>query len=87
MRPTPRRAAALTPLALCIPAFAASPAARPYIAVIEKIAGAVAFYSEDGRRLSEVKVGAFPHEAALSADGKLLYVSNNGVLWMTEDKL
>jgi YVTN family beta-propeller protein len=57
----------------------------PYLAVIEKVAGAVAFYTEDGARLAEVKVGPFPHEALLSADGNLLYVSDNGVLWMTED--
>ena len=57
----------------------------PYIAVIEKVAGAVAFFSESGRQLAQVKVGPFPHEAALTPDGKLLYVSINGVLWMTED--
>jgi DNA-binding beta-propeller fold protein YncE len=66
-------------------ASAAFAAPLPYIAVIEKVAGAVAFYSEDGTRLAEVKVGPFPHEAVLSADGRLLYVSVNGVLWMTED--
>lgn len=57
----------------------------PYIAVVEKVAGAVGFYSEDGRQLGCVKVGAFPHEAALSADRRTLYVSDNGVLWMTEN--
>jgi len=60
---------------------------QPYLAVIEKVAGAVAFYSEDGKQLAQVKVGPFPHEAVLSRDGKTLYVSVNGVLWMTEDKL
>lgn len=58
---------------------------RPYAAVIEKVAGSVAFLSEDGKQVGQVKVGAFPHEAALSSDGRLLYVSVNGVLWMTED--
>lgn len=62
-------------------------AETPYIAVIEKVAGAVGFFDDGGRQLAQVKVGAFPHEAALSPDGKLLYVSVNGVLWMTEDKL
>lgn len=62
-------------------------AADPYIAVVEKVAGAVAFFSEDGKQLAQVKTGNFPHEATLSPDGKLLYVSNNGVLWMTEDSL
>jgi YVTN family beta-propeller protein len=56
----------------------------PYIAIIEKVAGAVAFYSEQGLPVGRAKVGPFPHEAAL--DGDLLYVSDNGVLWMTEDK-
>src|SRR6516225_3488283 len=62
-------------------------AEKPYLAVIEKVAGAVGFYSEKGQQLGLVKVGPFPHEAVLSPDGKLLYVSDNGVLWMTEDKL
>src|SRR4029077_8466053 len=66
---------------------AAQAADRPYLAVIEKVAGAVGFYSEDGTQLGLVKVGAFPHEAVLSRDGRFLYVSDNGVLWMTEDAL
>lgn len=61
-------------------------APRPYLAVVEKVAGAVGFYSQDGKLLAQVKVGSFPHEAALSGDGRL-YVSDNGVLWMTEDKM
>ena len=56
-----------------------------YLAVIEKVSGAVGFYTEAGRLLGEVKVGSFPHEAVLAPDGRL-YVSDNGVLWMTEDK-
>ena len=80
----------LLPSALCIAAAIqlAKPvrAADAYLAVIEKVAGAVGFFSEDGKQLAQVKIGSFPHEAALSSDG-LLYVSDNGVLWMTEDKL
>ncbi|HEV2445887.1 MAG TPA: beta-propeller fold lactonase family protein, partial [Candidatus Sulfopaludibacter sp.] len=53
--------------------------------VVEKVAGAVGFYTVDGRQLGLVKVGPFPHEAVLSADGRTLFVSVNGVLWMTED--
>jgi YVTN family beta-propeller protein len=71
-------------LLFCAPAAAAE---APYIAVIEKIAGAVGFYSESGAQLAQVKVGPFPHEAVLSPDGRYLYVSCNGVLWMTEDSL
>jgi YVTN family beta-propeller protein len=57
---------------------------QPYIAVIEKVAGKVGFFSEDGKELKQVKVGNFPHEAILSNDGKYLYVSDNGVLWMSD---
>lgn len=63
----------------------AAAAQEAYLAVIEKVAGAVGFFTEDGRQLAQVKVGNFPHEAALSVDGRYLYVSDNGVLWMTED--
>lgn len=57
---------------------------RPAFAVIEKAAGFVGFYTENGRRVGGVKVGSFPHEAVLSPDGRLLYVTDNGVLWMTD---
>ena len=63
--------------------FAQNPE-KPYIAVIEKVAGKVGFFNEDGKELKHVKVGSFPHEAVLSNDGNFLYVSDNGVLWMTD---
>jgi YVTN family beta-propeller protein len=62
-------------------------AATPAFAVIEKVAGRVGFYDTNLTRIGEVRVGAFPHEAALSPDRRTLYVSVNGVLWMTEDAL
>ena len=71
-------------VALALPIMAS---ADPYIATIEKVSGTVGFYSETGQNEGRVKVGAFPHEAVLSPDGRLLYVSNNGVLWMTEDTM
>jgi len=71
-------------LLFCLASTAWS-ADRAYLAVVEKVAGAVGFYSENGKQLGLVKVGPFPHEAVLSPDGRLLYVSDNGVLWMTED--
>jgi len=82
MTKTPAGISTALLLSLSASALAAD---RPYLAVIEKIAGAVGFYTEDGRSLAQVKVGSFPHEGALSRDGRLLYTSNNGVLWMTED--
>src|SRR5688500_6012569 len=60
-------------------------AAEPYFMAIEKVGSSVGFYTETGERIAGIKVGPFPHEATLSRDGRLLYVSNNGVLWMTED--
>ena len=59
-------------------------AGTPAMAVVEKKTGKVAFYSAAGVRLSEVKVGSFPHEMAWSPDRRLLYVTDNGLLWMTD---
>src|SRR4051812_47610953 len=67
--------------ALCATALLAQ---QPTIAVVEKKAGIVSFYSADGKRISEVKVGSFPHETAFSPDRKSLYVTDNGLLWMTD---
>lgn len=53
------------------------------LAIVEKIAGAVGFYTADGRRVGGAKVGIHPHEAVLSPDGRYLYVTDNGILWMT----
>ncbi len=65
--------------------MAATPStAAPELAVVEKKAGKVAFYAATGKRLSEVKVGTFPHEMVFSPDGRLLYVTDNGLLWMTD---
>ena len=75
-------------VALCCLAVSSLAAAeKPDIAIVEKPGGAVSFFTKDGRELARVRVGNFPHEAALSRDGRLLYVSNNGVLWMTEDAM
>jgi len=54
------------------------------LAIVEKKAGKVGFYTEEGRRFGEVQVGAYPHEMAFSPDHRLLYVSDNGMLWMTD---
>jgi len=65
---------------MVLPAFGQQPA----LAVVEKIAGQVGFYSADGKRIAGVPVGKHPHEIVRSLDGSLLYVSDNGILWMTE---
>jgi len=59
-------------------------AQQPDLAIVQKISGTVGFYTNGGRLISEVKVGKHPHEAVLSPDGKYLYVTNNGILWMTD---
>lgn len=59
-------------------------AQQPSLAVVEKKAGVVAFYSTDGKRLSDVKVGQYPHEMAFSLDRRFLYVTDNGLVWMTD---
>ncbi len=62
--------------------LAATLHAQPDLAVVEKVAGKVAFYKSTGERTSEVKVGVYPHEIVRSLDGKSLYVTDNGILWM-----
>ncbi len=54
------------------------------LAVVQKISGTVGFYTAEGKHLGDVKVGKHPHEAVLSPDRRLLYVTNNGILWMTD---
>jgi YVTN family beta-propeller protein len=53
------------------------------LAVVQKVAGAVGFYTREGKLVGEAKVGEHPHEAVLSPDKHLLYVTDNGILWMT----
>jgi YVTN family beta-propeller protein len=53
------------------------------LAVVQKVAGSVGFYTREGKFISDVKVGEHPHEAVLSLDKRLLYVTDNGILWMT----
>ncbi|MDA0204416.1 MAG: YncE family protein [Acidobacteria bacterium] len=55
------------------------------LVVVEKKANQVGFYASDGTRLAGVSVGETPHEMVLDADGRHLYVSDNGVLWMDYD--
>ena len=72
--------------------FTAEMVARPStdsaaLAVVEKKAGKVAFYTAGGKRVSEVKVGTFPHEMVFSPDRRRLYVTDNGLLWMTDKEI
>lgn len=52
------------------------------LVVVEKKASEVGFYTSAGERVAGVAVGETPHEMALDPNGRYLYVSDNGVLWM-----
>src|SRR5947209_5976834 len=60
-------------------------AQQPHFVVVQKLSGTVGFYDAAGKHIGDAKVGQHPHEMALSPDGKTLYVSDNGVVWMTEN--
>ncbi len=68
----------------CLAACALS-AQEPALVVVEKKAGEVGFYTSAGERIAAVEVGETPHEMVLDPDGRHLYVSDNGVLWMDYD--
>ena len=67
---------------LFAPLLAGAALSADMLAVVEKVAGQVGFYTVAGQRIGGVKVGTYPHEIVRSPDGKYLYVSNNGILWM-----
>jgi DNA-binding beta-propeller fold protein YncE len=70
-------------LAIFLPLLAGWLAAQePALLVVEKKVGEIAFYTSAGERVAGVKVGETPHEMVLDPDGRRLYVSDNGVLWM-----
>lgn len=70
--------------AACLTFLAPALAAQPVLLVGQKIANSVGFYTLEGRLLATVGVGERPHEIALSPDGRFAYVSDNGILWMTD---
>ena len=70
-------------LGLFVAALIAAAVSPSYVAV-EKISGYVGFFDAAGKCLKQVKVGRHPHEMAFSPDGRFLYVTDNGVIWMTE---
>jgi YVTN family beta-propeller protein len=59
-------------------------AERPQLVAVEKVSGSLGFYDLDGKRLADVKLGLHPHEAVFSPDKRYLYVTDNGILWMTD---
>lgn len=63
-------------------ALAALSAQAAELVVVEKVAGAVGFYTPEGKRFAGVKIGKHPHEIVVSPDKRYGYVSENGILWM-----
>ena len=57
---------------------------KPVYVAVEKASGHVGFFDSSGKILKEVQIGGHPHEMAFSPDGRYLYTTDNGVLWMTE---
>ena len=57
---------------------------KPGYVAIEKASGNVGFFDAGGKVLKEVKIGGHPHEMVFSPDGRYVYATDNGVLWMTE---
>lgn len=80
---TPAILVALLAIGCSTPAPEVSEASESFaLVVVEKKASQVGFYASDGTRVAGVAVGATPHEMVLDPDGRHLYVSDNGVLWM-----
>src|ERR1035441_8091293 len=52
--------------------------AQSTLAVVEKKAGKVGFYTVEGKRTGEVQIGAFPHEMVFSPGRRVLYVTDKG---------
>jgi YVTN family beta-propeller protein len=71
-------------IALLVSLSASALGQEATLAVVEKISGSVGFYSADGRRVGGVAVSTHPHEMILSPDKRFLYVTDNGILWMTQ---
>lgn len=59
-------------------------AAQPELIVGQKVSSTVGFYTLEGKRLASIPVGRHPHEMVLSPDGALAYITDNGMLWMTD---
>jgi YVTN family beta-propeller protein len=71
--------------AVILLAAAAALTAQPLQLIVgQKVSGTVGFYGSEGEQLASVPVGKHPHEIALSPDGQWAYVSDNGILWMTD---
>src|ERR1017187_6007917 len=57
---------------------------KPGYVAVEKASGHVGFFDSGRKILKEVKIGGHPHEMTFSPDGRYLYTTDNGMLWMTD---
>lgn len=69
---------------LLLAAIAVTADVKPSYVAAEKVSGHVAFFDASGKLLKEVRVGGHPHELAISTDGRYVYATDNGMLWMTD---
>ena len=69
---------------LWLAAYASAADVKPAYVAVEKASGHVGFFDAQGKVLKEVAIGGHPHEMSFSPDGRYLYTTDNGVLWMTE---
>jgi hypothetical protein len=48
--------------------------------ILHKGSSSLGFYTDDGKLLARVPVGAHPHEMVLSSDGRYVYTTDNGTM-------
>ena len=72
----------IAPGVICIASIAFCQ--QPELAIVERKASSVGFYTKAGIRTGGTAAGRTPHEIVFSPDRRTLYVSDNGILWMTE---
>ncbi len=75
-----------TPWLIILPAFLAFSVGAPVptLVIVEKASGKVGFFGADGHLVKEVPVGVHPHEMVFSSNGRFLFVTDNGVMVMTD---
>lgn len=69
-------------LALAAPALLV--AADPLLLVLHKAESTLGFYTLEGKLLARVPTGRHPHEMAVSADGRLVFITDNGTMRIEE---
>jgi YVTN family beta-propeller protein len=57
---------------------------EPALLVLHKGGSSLGYYTPEGRLLASVPTGKHPHEGVFSADGRLLYVTDNGTMRIEE---